>query len=171
MKSKKKEQTRNRVRIFRGINSIMKKDNAHLIDTIKLRKTLSEKKTNSEDHKIEPTLLDKLRSWIFEYHVKRNAVSSLLKILISIGITSLPKDSRSLMKTPRMIQIDNIAGGQYWHSDLTSSLKRIFGKLKSDLSIKININMDGLQLYKGSPITFWPILANIHGVYDACYMF
>lgn len=164
MKCKKKEQTRNRVRIFRGINSIMRKDNLHLLDSIKLRKTLNENESNTEDRPIEPKLSDKLRSWVHEYHVRRNAVSALLKILIFFGMTSLPKDSRTLMKTPRTIKIDNLAGGQYWHNDLKLSLKRIFGKLHSDLSIKININFDGLPLFKSSPTTFWPILANIHGV-------
>lgn len=162
------EQTRNRVRIFRGVASIMRRDSASILNSVDIRKALSrneeEKYYNDQDKKQAPSLSNKLRSWAIDYNVKRRAVSALLKILVSFGFNSLPKDSRTLLKTPRTIQIVNIGGGQYWHNGFQNCLKNVFVKLSCNLHIQLNFNIDGLPLFKSSATTFWPILFNIYGI-------
>lgn len=162
LKSTKSEQARNRLRLFRGVQSIIKSDNLSFLNATHLKKKISE----SIDKNPSPpkNLSDKLRTWAIEFRIQRSGVSELLKILISAGHKSLPRDSRSLLRTPRIVQIENRAGGQYWHHGIENNLKRIFAKLNSDTEIEMNFNMDGLPLFKSSPITFWPILANIHGM-------
>jgi hypothetical protein len=34
-------------------------------------------------------------------------------------------------------------------------------KLNEDITININVNIDGLPTYKSSKVEFWPILCNI----------
>lgn len=168
MKNKIREQTRNRVRMLRGVASIMKQDSMSLFSTVDLRKTMfrKEKSLNEKEIKQPPSLRCNLRHWAIEYNVKRRAVSALLKILISFGISTLPRDSRTLLKTPRVVHVENRAGGQYWHNGLQSCLTKIFGKLSSNINIQLNFNIDGLPLFKSSPISFWPILFNIHDMPD-----
>lgn len=99
----------------------------------------------------------------YEYHVQRRALSELLKILIGFGLHFLPKDSRTLLVTLRSVNIENRSEGQYWHNGLGNGLKSFFSRLSANMSIDININIDGLPLFKSSPVEFWPILSNIRG--------
>lgn len=41
----------------------------------------------------------------------------------------------------------------------------IFGNLKSNLRLSLCFNMDGLPIFTNSKHEFWPILANIYGIY------
>lgn len=162
---KKRDKLRNRARIFRGVNSILKQDENSSFNVIELKKKMfgNESVTNNEEKSKSSSLSSKLRTWAIEYHVRRRALSALLKILISFGMTSLPRDSRTLLKTPRIVEIENRAGGSYWHNGLSNCLRKIFAKLACNMKIKLNFNMDGLPLFKSSPLEFWPILANVHG--------
>lgn len=164
MKIKNREQTRNRVRIYRGIQSIMKQDTVSLVNTAQLRKQMFKNSSKSNEEAKPPKLSDKMRSWAIEFHIKRRALTALLKLLRSFGMQSLPQDGRCLLKTPRFIEIEARAGGKYWHNGLQKTLSRAFSKLNSDLHIQINLNIDGLPLFKSSPKSFWPILATVHGM-------
>lgn len=167
IKSKIQEQTKNRVRLHRGIKSIMKQDTISLVNAIQLKKKLFQKNVPASNENIEPPKLsDKLRSWAIEYHITRRALTALLKILKSFGMQSLPVDSRCLLKTPRSIEIEARAGGQYWHNGLANVLSQVFRKLSTNLRTEVNVNMDGLPLHKSSPKCFWPILINLHGSYS-----
>lgn len=156
-----REQTRNRVRMCRGIKSIMQNDTIALVNVNQLKKQMAKNQSTNE----APKLSDELRSWAIQFYIKKRALSALLKILRSFGMPSLPADSRSLLKTPRSITIANLAGGKYWHNGIQNSLLQVFSKLSSNLRIEINLNMDGLPIFKSSPTSLWPILANVHGAY------
>lgn len=87
----------------------------------------------------------------------------LLKILISIGITWLPSDSRALLKTPRIIHLDDCAGGKIWYRGIGHNLKSIFKYSRENFAVSLNFNFDGAALFNSSTWNFWPILANIYG--------
>lgn len=118
---------------------------------------------HSSDENIESTLTNKIRDWACVFRISKRAIDSLLAILISSGHDSLPKNHRTLQGTPTNIEINNVGGGQYWYNGLEKCLKRIFSKLDKNINISLNFNIDGLPLYKSSAITFYPILAAIHG--------
>lgn len=160
-KNNKAIQTRNRVRLHRGIERIMKADEASIVRFVR---NVTPKSQRSDA--IKKPLNESLRIWATEHYIKRRALTALLKILVSVGFTSLPKDSRTLLNTPRIVEIENRAGGKYWHNGIGNCLRQIFAKLNTDLRIEINISMDGLPLFKSSPVVFWPILFNIHGIPD-----
>lgn len=54
----------------------------------------------------------KLRKWAVKNNITRNALTELLKILISFGLTWLPSDSRTLLETPQSTQLVNVANGE-----------------------------------------------------------
>lgn len=167
-KNKIREQTKNRVRLFRGIQSILKQDNIALVNSMQLKKKLQLKQNSSTSSgKLEPPKLsDKMRSWAIEFRIKRRALTALLKVLRSFGMQSLPQDSRCLLKTPRSIQIQVRCGGQYWHNGLKKEICLVFSKLSSNLRVEINVNLDGLPLCKSSSNVFWPILVNFNGMFS-----
>lgn len=166
VKNKIREQTKNRVRIFRGIQSILKQDNISLVNTMQLKKKVLKPNSSTASEKVEtPSLSDKLRSWSIDFYIKRRAITALLKILRSFGIPSLPADCRALLKTPRTIQIEARSGGQYWHNGLENVLSQVFCNLPFNLRTEINVSMDGLPLHKSTTKCFWPILINFHGMY------
>lgn len=160
------DKIRNRVRIFRGVESILREESNqfHAVHVSNIRQRML------GQHKVEQkSLADQLRSWALEYHIKRRAVTSLLKILKFNGMGFLPQDSRTLLSTPRRIDIENRSSGKYWYNGIRNGLSPIFSMLTKNLKIDLNINIDGLPLFKSSALEFWPILANVRGEFDYKY--
>lgn len=58
---------------------------------------------------------EQLRRWALKYNISKRAVSDLLKLLISFGLIWLPKDSRTLLSTPRNIEMTNLTNGKLWY--------------------------------------------------------
>jgi len=54
------------------------------------------------------SLENKLKNLISKNHVSHNFVNELLVILRTEGLNKLPKDSRSLLRTPKMYDIISI---------------------------------------------------------------
>lgn len=121
----------------------------------------SENQIDASSH--EANLKNDIRDWANTYHISKNAINSLLSLLGSNGIKGLPKNYRTLQKTPLNVEITNSAGGNFWYKGIANCLKIIFPTLSQDLTISLNFNIDGLPLYKSSKISFWPILASIFG--------
>lgn len=105
-----------------------------------------------------------LRDWANSYRISKRAIDSLLSILNSSGLDSLPKNHRTLLNTPVNLEIKEISGGKMWYNGLESCIKSIFSTLNRDISISLNFNIDGLPLFNSSKISFWPILASIFGM-------
>lgn len=79
-----------------------------------------------------------------------------------LGLHELPKDCRTLMQTPRYLEISSVAGGQFWYNGIAKNLRLIFSRLNHDITIQLMFNMDGLPIFKSSQRCFWPILASIY---------
>lgn len=166
--TKKAEQNRNRTRLCRGVAYIMRKDEASLSiprnaneQVAQFQHRTSERVNSCEND--QEKLSNSLRMWANTYTITMRALTALLKILKSFGMTFLPNDCRALLKTPRTVEISTLAGGKYWHDGLQHSLSLAFANMKSNMTIEINISSDGLPLFKGSPKSFWPLLFNIKG--------
>lgn len=154
---------RKRVQFHRNWNKLMKQRE----NEIQLQMANQNKENISEsfdvtDQSEKISLEDKLKSWATNYNISMRALDKLLEILISAGHESLPKSYRSLLKTPRNIEIDNVVSGKYWYRGLAECLKIVFSKLNKNLSINLKFNIDGLPIFNSSKFQFWPILASIH---------
>lgn len=69
-------------------------------------------------------LTEQLRSWAVKFTVPLNHVSSLLKILHDHKLR-VPLDARTLLKTPRKVDISIVAAGTYSHLGVKSQISRI----------------------------------------------
>lgn len=119
---------------------------------------------SSMDAEEPSTLNSDLRDWANSHRVTTRALDDLLRILNSNGITSIPKNHRTLLNTPTDIVLIENAGGQLWYNGIEKSLRQIFTAIDRDISISLNISIDGLPLYRSCQLEFWPILASIHGM-------
>lgn len=117
-----------------------------------------------------------LREWAVKHNITHLAIADLLKLVCKwLPADDFPVDPRTLMKTPRHVNISNIAGGQYYYFGLKEVLiKTIEEGLNSKYKgpnistligipnlITLTIGVDGLPLSKSSNVCFWPILAYI----------
>lgn len=117
-------------------------------------------KINNDDNHMKY----ELRDWANTHHVSKRAINGLLSILNSSGMNEhIPKNYRTLQKTPVNILITPVAGGNLWYNGLGNCLRKIFETLSRDLVISLKFNIDGLPLFNSSKTCFWPILASISG--------
>lgn len=107
-----------------------------------------------------------LPNWVQEYHISQIAVNALLKNLISCGISGLPKDSRTLIGTPKLVHIEKMGTGYFWYHGLENCLSGIENYIsKPELNtLNLSFNIDGLPIANSSKSQFWPILVNVTNV-------
>lgn len=89
------------------------------------------------------------------------ALKSIVKIINLHLHQNLPVDPRTLMRTPRSVDIIKSGNDSYWHQGLGICLKNCFKYLEENISISLNINIDGLPIHNSSNKSAWPILFNV----------
>lgn len=113
------------------------------------------------DHEI---LLGSLGDWAVRFGVSLVALSALLSIL-RIYFPFLPKDGRSLLKTKTDYKVEMLAGGSFHYFGIVNVVQRKFTRLLSSFpegyEFLLQLNFDGLPLFKSSSIQFWPILGKL----------
>jgi hypothetical protein len=89
-----------------------------------------------------------LRIWAIKFNVQRNALSDLLRYLKKID-SDLPLDSRTLLRTPRTVDLMTVFPGKYIHFPLINEIELLLSKSESiPQELKINLNVDGVPIYK-----------------------
>jgi len=97
--------------------------------------------------------------WALSYNINHNACNALMKILRQHTSCNFPKDVRTLLGTPRQVNVIDACGGEYFYIGLNNVIKKMF--LKShEQYINLLINIDGLPLSKSSHASLWPILCS-----------
>lgn len=127
----------------------------------------SDSEETSDSNNEKDGICDKLADWAVESDVPMVTLSKLLSILRNY-IKDLPRDPRTLLRTKVSYEIENICGGQYYHFGLESGIKT-FLSAQSDIPnieklLKIQMNIDGLPLFRSSSGQFWPILGRIENI-------
>ena len=119
---------------------------------------------NDDEESDNQSLTSDLRSWINKHRPSREAANDLLRILLSNGL-NVPKDSRTLMKTPRQVATLEKCGGTYNYVGIKKGI--LVASEHLDLvgieCIELSINIDGVPLSKSSNSQLWPILGSING--------
>ena len=95
-------------------------DNDDLLSTDSDNDDLLEDLRSDEEHE---DLSASVRNWATKYSCTRTALNDLLDILQRNG-HRLPKDARTLLKTPRSVQSIDKCGGHYIYFSLTSGILR-----------------------------------------------
>lgn len=92
-------------------------------------------------------------------------MNEILSIFRSEG-HCVPKDVRTLLKTPQNHNIIVINPGFYIHLGIEFMLKPVFESYKNyfnanTVNIELSLNIDGLPISNSSKSAFWPILLSI----------
>ena len=102
-----------------------------------------------------------LSKWANRNRLRRSCLTELLWILRKEG-HQLPKDARTLLKTPRSVDVIEKCGGDYHYFGLETSIINTLMKheefLENNNSVDLKVNIDGVPLYKSTNDQFWPIL-------------
>lgn len=106
-----------------------------------------------------------LTLWAITHKINHSALSDLLKLLNNFDSSlDLPKDSRSLLKTPRSTVVRQMSPGMYCHYGLKKSILKVLEMEKiSREVVEIKINVDGCPIAKSSSMDLWPILGCVVG--------
>lgn len=120
--------------------------------------------SESENQSLEKTL----KGWALECRPNISHVDKLLNVLKKFPLgNSLPRTYETLVKTPRNLILKNVLPGKYFHVGIQFSMKNIL-QFHAPLSLNgpllLDVNVDGLPLYKSSATQFWPILGRISNI-------
>nr|XP_012234952.1 PREDICTED: uncharacterized protein LOC105679471 [Linepithema humile] len=110
--------------------------------------------------------ISKLRSWAIECKIPLVHLDKLLKILQQRLLPTLPKSSTTFLKTStlsyeisKMEDCDNITNGEYSYFGVEQGLQScVNSEIHSGNLIELQINIDGMKLFKSSIKSMWPIL-------------
>ena len=134
----------------------------HVVNDVFDESELSSDTDTSENE--EDDLDNQLKSWVSKFNISHSALNALLSILHTYH-PFLPKDARTLLKTPKHYDILNVAGGIYHHFGIEKWVKSFIDSLpleKDDIGeVSLQINIDGLPLFRSSNKQFWPILGRL----------
>lgn len=157
--------TRNRVRKFRARKKLLNERRSLINERLQQNTRHESNNETIADESHQNSLVNDLTSWSKQHNISCDAVTHLLKILICYGLKWLPADYRSLLQTPRNVEIYACGNGKCWYNGIEKQLRHIFSTLSRDIAISMKFNVDGIPLFKSSKLQFWPILASIYGNY------
>nr|CAB3268053.1 transposase domain-containing protein [Phallusia mammillata] len=96
--------------------------------------------------------------WATSCKINQCALHSLLSIL-RVKHPDLPKDPRTLLGTCTSYETKQISGGQYYHFGISTcickELKRVSLLPECGSTLRLQINIDGLPLFKSTNDQFW----------------
>lgn len=108
-----------------------------------------------------------LAAWATRNRCTQVCVTELLAILRLNGHSELPKDPRTLLKTPRNVTVAQKCGGEYVYIGIEKGIRLILKDFPqvsySSQMVDLLVNTDGVPLYKSSNTQLWPILGLVNG--------
>ena len=111
-----------------------------------------------------PTSDDKCRKWATENNLTRACVNGLLAILRHEGL-GLPKDARTLLKTPRNVVVEEKCGGEYAYYGLGRYIIKTLVKQENFVEernlISLKISIGEIPLYSHRKTNFGPYLHHL----------
>ena len=113
----------------------------------------------------EQNIADEVADWATKFRMSLVALSALLHIL-HLHKLNVPKDPRTLLETPFDYEMQQTDGGSYLYfrveKGIISAFKRFSGCFPTGkFFLNLQINVDGMPLFKSSLLQLWPILGQI----------
>ena len=98
-------------------------------------------------------------------NMNSSQIDEMLKLFNKHKIGSLPLSSRTMLKTPRNINIKQISNMYYYHFNIRNciinNLSVNYPHFNGDV-INISMNIDGIPLFNSSKKSLWPILLSLN---------
>jgi len=106
-------------------------------------------------------LIPDISVWAIQNNISHLALNGLMQILRANVNPNLPADARTVLNTPKYIQVSNKCGGEYLYFGIESAISKQLNQIH-DENVLLTINVDGLPVFKSSGLQIWPILATIN---------
>ncbi|XP_061497146.1 uncharacterized protein LOC133391066 [Anopheles gambiae] len=117
--------------------------------------------------------IEGLRTWAIVKNVPRTTLNLLLAVLRNLYHLDVPKDARTFLKTPTEVglEVQTISGGEFWYQGIETVLRNYFrNTIPEHDTLKIQMSIDGLPLFKSSTKQLWPILIWVESLPEAPVM-
>ena len=101
--------------------------------------------------------------WATQLKISMVALAALLLILKKFNF-KLPKDPCTLLKTPTNISLQSLSGGDYFYCGIKKTICSLLSSLNkkplnlSTPHLNLQVNVDGLPIFKSNKMQLWPIL-------------
>ncbi|XP_053661775.1 uncharacterized protein LOC128710933, partial [Anopheles marshallii] len=110
------------------------------------------------------SLIDCLRYLAVSHQLPRSTVNMMLAILRKKLNLDLPKDARTLVKTPTGVGkiVTPIPGDDFWYGGLKPVLTQHLQNVNPGVTpFSLDVSIDGLPLHHSGPTELWPILVRM----------
>ena len=110
------------------------------------------------------SLVGDLAAFAVKWKLSRDACNELFSVLKTHGIKGLPTDCRCAKNSLRRVsEVRGMDGGSYYHFGVRSEVTRNLSllTLNAGEEIQLQFNVDGLPMYRSSPVDLWPILCRV----------
>ena len=109
------------------------------------------------------TFPQELAVWAMQHCISHAALHDLLSVLRShMQDRLLPACPRTLLKTPRKANIHQLGEGKLCHIGILPWIQQNLSCYRPDIqTLVLQVNIDGLPLFKSSQKEFWPILGRL----------
>ncbi|XP_077075167.1 uncharacterized protein LOC143726066 [Siphateles boraxobius] len=115
-----------------------------------------------DDNRLD--LCSDLADWAVTNNQSHKSLNDLLQVLRNHGHNDLPKDSRTLLCTPKVVERQARCNGEYIYYGLETGIRRTLLQCPASPDhIAVTINVDGVPLFRSSAAQFWPMLAKVEG--------
>lgn len=125
------------------------------------------------DEQKERYIILSLHEWASSSGILSMSKIGELLAWLRLVFPNLPKSYKTLLGTPDNINIINFRnGGQFWYRGIKANLDRFILEeyLQTKGKIEIDINTDGLPLFRSSKKKFWPILVHLVGTKNESFV-
>jgi len=101
-----------------------------------------------------------IASWAIRHSITHSALNNLLITLSNFPqLKHLPKNARTLLKTPTTTIVKEIKGGIYHHFGINQEIEHMMKlKYKLPCTLELMVGIDGLPISKNPPSQLWPVL-------------
>lgn len=118
---------------------------------------------------VNPSLSQQLQNWVNENNITHTALRKLLSVLRPFVSEHIPKDPRTLLKTPKSTKVISMGSGIYTHIGVAYSVRQQLKAVPNKYIPKIiylDYNVDGLPISKSTNSNVWPIQGIIRNFDD-----
>lgn len=121
----------------------------------------SDQVEEEEEERPDPAV--SLIEWFDANHPTLTSLQGVLNIFNEQGIAGLPKDHRTLLKTPRRVETIEISGSEFYNFGVSTGIRRAIANAVGPVPDTIDIinSTDGLPLYSANNNSAWPVLMSV----------
>jgi len=143
-------------------------DNLSVVDSGDIDDVMFSDVSDGDSDSDNDGIVTVLRNWAVKYSIRRNALSELLVILRE-HFPELPKDARTFLPTVNDVEMGTVklvSKGSYYHFGVENGICSVleshdFDQLKCASEVALQVNVDGLPLFKSTNGQFWPVLGKL----------